>query len=74
MAASNRVKRNIWLALTVGGCLVVASRIIDPIMCGTITGKDWTGIFGAVIITFCAFGNFRICRKRVKEGITQGRG
>lgn len=73
MAVSNRVKRNIWLTFTVMGCLIVVSRILDPVMSGAIAGHDWFDIFGAVVITLCAFVNFKIYRNMVKDGIMFGR-
>lgn len=73
MAISNRVKRNISLTLTVMGCGIILARIIDPIMSHAITGKNWFEIFGAIVITFCAFNSYCTYRKRVKDGILFGR-
>lgn len=69
MAVSNRIKRNISFALTIVGCLIIIARIIDPIMNHAITGKDWLKILGAIAITYCAYDNFKIYHKRVKDGI-----
>lgn len=72
MAISNRIKRNISFALTLVGCSIILARIIDPIMNQDITGWNWFEIFGAIVITYCAFDNFNIYRKRVKAGIKFG--
>ena len=72
MAVSNRIKRNISFALTIVGCSIILARIIDPIMNQSITGRGWFEIFGAIVITWCAFDNFNIYRKRVKDGIMFG--
>lgn len=72
MAVSNRIKRNISFALTIVGCSIILARIIDPIMNQSITGRDWFEIFGAIVITWCAFDNFNIYRKRAKDGIMFG--
>lgn len=72
MAISNRVKRNISLTLTIMGCFIVLVRIIDPILSRTITGKNCFEIFGAIVITWCAFDNFKIYHRRVRNGILFG--
>lgn len=69
MDVSNRVKRNIWLTLTILGALVIVSRILGPVMSGAMTGHDLFGIFGAIVITVCSFAKFRIYRRQVKDGI-----
>lgn len=73
MAVSNRIKRNISLALTIMGCGIIIARLIDPVMSRSITGKNLFEIFGATVITYCAFINFRNYRKRVKEGLMFGK-
>ena len=72
MAVSNRIKRNISFALTIVGCFIILARIIETIMNQTITGWIWFEIFGALVITYCAFDNFNIYRIRVKDGIMFG--
>lgn len=72
MAVSNRIKRNISFALTIVGCFIILACIIEPIMSQAITDWNWFEIFGALVITYCAFDNFNIYRKRVKDGIMFG--
>lgn len=67
MAVSNRIKRNIFFALTIVGCFIILARIINPIMSHTITGWNWFEIFGAIVITYCVFDKFNMYRKRVKD-------
>ena len=72
MAVSNRIKRNISFALTIVGGFIILARIIEPIMSQAITDWNWFEIFGALVITYCAFDNLNIYRKRVKDGIMFG--
>lgn len=72
MTVSNRIKRNISFVLTIIGCSIILARIIGPIMNQSISGRNWFEIFGAIVITWCAFSNFSIYRKRVKDGIIFG--
>ncbi len=72
MKVSNRVKRNISFVLTIIGCAIIVARIVEPIMSKSITGQNWFEIIGAIVITYCAFDNFNIYRKRVRDGIIFG--
>ena len=72
MVMSNRVKRNISVPLTLLGCIIISARVIDPIMSGSIDGRGWFDIFGAVVITCLAYDNFKMYRDRVRNGIKSG--
>lgn len=72
MAISNRVKRNISFCLTLLGCVIVLARVIGPVMAGCIDVRGWFDIFGACVITYLAFDNFRIYSRRVKKNIRSG--
>ena len=72
MKISNRVKRNISCALTILGCVIIVAQTVTPIMNKAMTRQDWLNIIGALVITYCAFDNFKIYRKRVREGIIFG--
>ncbi len=75
MAVSNRIKRNIHFGLTILGCVILVVRILDPIIeRGSIDGNGWFEIFGACVITYLAYDNFKIYRKRVRNGIMFGDG
>lgn len=66
---SNKVKRNIWLALTIMSGLTVIDRAVR-IVDGSV---EWWNLLSAIIITaLCA--KFYICyRKQVKRGNLFGR-
>lgn len=72
MAISNRVKRNISFCLTILGCVIIIARVLGPILTGHIDARGCFDIFGACVITYLAFDNFRIYSRRVKKNIRSG--
>lgn len=72
MAISNRVKRNISFCLTILGCIIIIARVAGPVLRGHIDARGWFDIFGACVITYLAFDNFRIYSRRVKKNIRSG--
>lgn len=66
---SNRVKRNIWLTLTIMSGLTVIDRAVRV---ATGSGEWWNLLSAIVIIALCT--KFYICyRKQVKRGNLFGR-
>lgn len=66
---SNRVKRNIWLTLTIMSGLAVMDRTFRV---ATGSGEWWNLISAIIITALCA--KFYICyRKQVKRGNLFGR-
>lgn len=64
---SNRVKRNIWGALTISGVGIIISRTID-----VATGGDWWQLISAVIIFGCCLRFFLTFNNAVKAEKSQG--
>lgn len=64
MRIGNRVKRNIFLALTILGAITVVAQTWNLIM----GNKEWWNVVSSIIITICAFFGYSDYRKRVKEG------
>ncbi len=60
---SNKVKRNIWLLLTINGIGVIAARIFEAI-----TGGEWWPILSAAVLTIVTLKMYISYRKAVKEG------
>lgn len=60
---SNRVKRNIWLTLTIMGGAIMTSRAIDAS-----TGGKWWKLLPAICIFLVALKCFLSYRKAVKQG------
>lgn len=67
MKISDRVKRNIFLYLTMMGCGITAARITDPVMRGAINAREWFDIAGAVVLTFLAWKSFRSYNVKVRR-------
>lgn len=61
---SNKVKRNIWLALSIGSVAVMIGRAIQVAMGET----EWWQLFSVAIITGFCIKFYRCYRKQVKEG------
>ena len=64
MAISNRVKRNIFLTLTILAIMVVISRIVDVVM-DPRSGKEWLDLAGGIVIGYIVFDRYLDCKKRV---------
>lgn len=66
---SNRVKRNIWLTLTIMSGIAVIDRAVRV---ATGSGEWWNLVSAIIITALCA--KFYICyRKQVKRGNLFGR-
>lgn len=71
MKISNRVKRNISLALLVVGVLCILARSWEVLMAPS-SGRAWFELFGIVVITFLCVDNYLIYSRKVKRGIKFG--
>lgn len=60
---SNKVKRNIWLTLTIVGGAIIVSRVIDVMAEG-----EWWQLLSSVCIFLVSLKCFLSYRKAVKEG------
>lgn len=60
---SNRVKRNIWGAMTVVGIGIITGKAID-----VATGGEWWHLLSAIVIFATSARIFISYRKAVKEG------
>lgn len=66
---SNRVKRNIWLALTILSGIAVIDRAVR-----FATGSDeWWNLLSAIVITALCTKFYTCYRKQVKRGNLFGR-
>lgn len=66
---SNRVKRNIWLALSVMSLAVIIDRAIR-FADGSV---QWWSLLSSVVICLCCVRFYLIFRREVKEGKLFGR-
>lgn len=68
MHIGNKAKRNIYLALTILGCLMIALIIFDTLVYGDgFERKDWIHLTGNIVFTLLWFDSYRNYRKRIDE-------
>lgn len=71
MKISNKVKRNIFLILTIIGILNCIGSVLEIIF-NTGSLKEWMHLCAAFGLTLFAFAYFYAFNKRLKKGITFG--
>lgn len=68
MKVSDRTKCNIYLALTLLGVAVFVARVTDAVLsAGPVSGRQWLGIVGALVITWCVSDSWLGYRRRVRR-------